>query len=118
MNPNIAIKPAGRKGRGVFTKCTFNTGVQVLRNPVIYISKSEQSAVDKSIMNKYAFYLCGKYLICLGEGSLLNHSDKPALLYSFNKKLKTIDFYAARHIKIGEELTIDYGWEKYPWNKN
>lgn len=115
MNLKLAIKPAGYKGRGVFTLKKIKKGSLVLSNPVLYIKKPHINKVNASIMSYYAFYLSGKYLICLGEGCLLNHHNLSNLWYTFNTKKKTLDFYASRDISIKEELTIDYGWDHYPW---
>jgi hypothetical protein len=42
-----------------------------------------------------------------GEGplSFMNHSDDPSC------EMDGLLIYAARHIEVDEELTIDYGWE-------
>ena len=48
-------------------------------------------------------------LLCLGLGSLFNHSNPPNLDYRVDEDNLIIKFYAAKDIDKDEELTIFYG---------
>jgi len=50
-----------------------------------------------------------QWAIVLGYGSLYRHSDKPNLDYAYNAKNRQMYFITNRFIKVGEELTINYG---------
>ena len=47
--------------------------------------------------------------LVLGYGSLYKHSDKPNLDYAYNPKSRQMYFITNRPIKLGEDLTINYG---------
>jgi uncharacterized protein len=47
--------------------------------------------------------------IVLGYGSLYRHSQTPNLDYAYNPKNKQMYFVTNKFIKLGEELTINYG---------
>jgi hypothetical protein len=117
MNNKVIVRSAGRKGRGVFAARRLGRGTLVIRNCVLPIKVGDPALGGKSMLASYVFWLGGRYMLCLGEGCLLNHggSGRENLWYTYNRRLKTIDFFAARVIKAGAELTIDYGWESYPW---
>lgn len=118
MHGGLEILPAGNKGVGVFAKGDgFLSKSFVLSSPVLVIKKKDRPKIEESFLGSYAFYLERKYMIALSVASLLNHSDNPNLEYAYDKETNTINFYADRNIYAGEELTIDYGWDSYPWIK-
>ena len=48
-------------------------------------------------------------LLALGVGSLFNHSRQPSLDYRIDHNSLIIQYFAARNVTPGEELTIYYG---------
>lgn len=50
-----------------------------------------------------------QWALVLGYGSLYRHADKQNLDYAYNKLTKQMYFITKRTIKLGEELTINYG---------
>jgi SET domain-containing protein len=53
----------------------------------------------------------------LGYGSVYNHSATPNMKWYAKRSTNEIVFYAIRDIEPGEELTHDYKWDEYPWEK-
>ncbi|MFW6311002.1 MAG: SET domain-containing protein-lysine N-methyltransferase [Nanoarchaeota archaeon] len=49
--------------------------------------------------------------LVLGYGSLYKHSEEPTCDFAYNKSTRQMYFIARRPIKVGEELTINYGKE-------
>ena len=114
MSPDAwQIKKSKGKGRGVFSTRTHKAGALVLSHEVLPVPNNEVT----SFLDNYIFHCGGIYFICLGAGSLLNHSETPKLWFSYNKKISKIEFFASENIKKGDELTIDYEWPFYPWEK-
>ena len=98
----------GRHGRGVFATRRFAKGDPVEVCPTLRLPDSEVTGslgdyVFKSIEDD-------EVLLLLGFGMLYNHSAEPNLEY-FQDDPDTITFVAARAVRAGEELTIDYGEE-------
>ena len=56
--------------------------------------------------------------LVLGYGSLYRHSQAPNLDYGYNPKNKQMYFTTNRFIKLGEELTIDYGTDYWAERTN
>ena len=112
------VRQTVTKGYGVFAPKAYAKDAMVLRHEILAVPESESSKIQKTFLDSYLFLLGGVYFIALGEGSLLNHSLSPNLYYTFRKKQRQIEFYSLRRIAKGEELTIDYEWESYPWEKS
>ena len=51
------------------------------------------------------------FALCLGYGSLYNHEYEPNAEYGMDFDALTIDFYAIKAIKAGEEITVNYNGE-------
>ncbi len=92
------------KSRGQFAR-----GENVEICPVLIVG-SEVNAVDK--LKDIVFEIDAdkdEWAVVLGYGSLYKHSDEPNLEYAYNKLTKQMQFISNRPIKLGEELTINYG---------
>lgn len=98
-------------GRGIFATRKIKKGELIHEAPVIISPKEEYQYLKKTILVEYAFWW-GEDLeecaLALGYGSLFNHSYTPNALYKLNLKNKTIDIYAYRDIKSGDEILINY----------
>ena len=53
-----------------------------------------------TVLEHYLFRFKGEMLLCLGVGSLFNHSRTPSLDYRIDRKELIIRFYAARDVMV------------------
>lgn len=108
---DVIVKDTGKYGRGVFAIRPFSKGELIEAAPVIYMPQSERKYVKKTKLLEY-FFNWGEskkeVAICLGYGSLYNHSYSPNAKFINNLHNYTIDFYALRDIQKGEEITTNY----------
>ena len=100
-----------KKGTGyvVQARTHFGANETVEIAPVIVVG-SEVTAIDK--LKDIVFELSKngtEYALVLGYGALYSHSDKPNLSYAYNKKTQQMHFITTRIVKMGEDLTINYG---------
>ena len=106
MNPHKVVTIPG-KGRGVVAARAIRRGHLVEVAPVIVIGKRE---AEGRTMAHYVYCWGRRYAVALGVGSLFNHSARPTLYMAQRPKRMEMSFFAARDLKPGEELTIDYGY--------
>jgi uncharacterized protein len=95
------------KGRAVFSTKRHRYGDLIESCPVVvFKTKSKDFA-------SYAFeWSKTEIAIALGLGSLYNHSRTPNIAPVQDKRKKTVDFYAIKHIDPGEELTFKYSKQR------
>lgn len=98
-------------GRGIFATAALTAGEIVESCPVIPLSPSDRSRLRKTELVNY-YFLWGEKrdgaAVCLGFGSLYNHSYEPNVRFEKHINEARMDFYALRDIAAGEELTINY----------
>ena len=95
----------------VLAKTQFGKGEIVEIAPVIFVG-TEAKAVPR--LNNYIFEIDkakSQYGVVLGYGSLYRHNSAPNITFAYNPRNRQMYFIAAKMIKAGEELTIDYGKE-------
>lgn len=109
----IRIQHTADRGRGVFATQEICKGTVIEDAPVIVVPTVQLSMIKTTILFEYYFqWKVGgqeSCAICLGFGSLYNHSSTAAnaryiRLYSENK----IRFIAVRDIRAGEEILTNY----------
>ena len=116
--PGLYIAASELAGRGVFTAQAVPEGALVEVAPVIVIPKTQVGSIHATVLHDFYFRWnrdLDDAAIALGYGSLYNHSFEPNLRFELDFGNQTIDFYAARPISAGEELTINYNGDA--WNK-
>lgn len=103
-------------GLGVFTKENINKRELVEVCPVIVFDYSILAMFAKErkhlhVLNDYVFrWPDGQTSICLGKGSLYNHSKDFNLTWKYREIHPfAIEFWSTKNIKSGEELFINYG---------
>jgi SET domain-containing protein len=110
----LCVRQTERMGRGVFASKAIGKGDLIERCPVIPLTKRDEKRVTGTILEDYLF-AWGKgdkgTCVCLGLGSLYNHSLNPNAAFRPLKGAAVIDFVALRDIREGEQIFIDYGWE-------
>lgn len=118
--PLIGVKNFKNKGRGIVAQQDIPAKAVIERAPVLLIPARDRLAADKTIVFTYVFmwehdtteqdlYLGdGRAAIALGLTSLLNHSYEPNAEFIRHIDELEIEIRALRHIRAGEEITIDY----------
>jgi hypothetical protein len=109
---NINRVEYSKKSNGgycVLARTQYGKGEIVEIAPIIFVGL-EAKAVPR--LKDHIFEIDKEkqtYGVVLGYGSLYGHSNTPNITFAYNKQNKQMYFIAARFIKAGEELTIDYG---------
>lgn len=117
----IYLAPSGisNAGRGVFAAANIHKDEVIERCPIIKIEEKEMPLLKQSELLNY-YFMWGEKLkevaICLGFGSLYNHSYEPNAKYKKITDEDLIDFVAIKDIKKGEEITVNYNYGE-PSNK-
>jgi uncharacterized protein len=106
----------GKGSRAVFARRDIAAGEIIERVPVILIPRHQvfgdnEIAKRAARISWYVFnWLPTKrdyVALCLGYGSIYNHSDTPSAEYEKHPP-DIMHFVARRDIKAGEEITINY----------
>ena len=111
LNPDLYINATGSKGRGVFTRKAIANNIVLEISPVIVMSKADREHLDKTLLHDYIFEwgkLKDKCCMALGLVSMYNHNYKSNCEYFMDFDKDLIAIKTVRHIKKGEELTINY----------
>lgn len=110
----IEVKKTKTMGRGVFATQDITANATIHQADFIKVPEEE---VNKTpTFAKYVFQYSKKYsVLCLGVGSLFNHSNEPNAEVCFSKigDREVMEFYAIKDIKAGEQIFISYGGEDY-----
>lgn len=107
----IFAAPSILHGMGVFAARNIEEGEVIEICPVLLFPKSELEHIRRTMLENYYFDWGDDdawYAICLGYGSLYNHSYQPNAEYGMDFELNTIDFYCIKPIPAGEEILINY----------
>lgn len=106
----ICVKRIKGKGRGVFAKKPITGGTVIERIPVLLVPIKELvNGEENAFLKKYCYYWDDRHVvICLGYGSLYNHSYEPNAKYIHGPNVMTYE--ALRDIEKGEEITINYNY--------
>jgi SET domain-containing protein len=101
-------------GRGVIAERDIKLGEVITNCELLVLSKPDTCLVNQTELQYYTFVFdAANNLDCLvlGDGEIFNHDDNANTLYGlidWNGR-KLMRFQAARDIKKGEQLFIDYG---------
>lgn len=99
-------------GRGVFATAAIQAGELIESCPVIALKdvRDREKLRRTGLINYY--FLWGdkrdRPAICLGFGSLYNHSYEPNAAYKKFIEQEQMDFFALKDIQAGEEITVNY----------
>lgn len=106
----ICVKKVPDKGRGVFARRAIRRGERIERVPVLLIPIKEFVGGPENPTLKKYLYLWNKkaVAVCLGYGSLYNHSYEPNARYIHGPNMVT--YVALCDIAAGEEITINYNF--------
>ena len=116
LKPDLFIKNADNKGRGVFTRAAITTDTVIEIAPVIVMNREDRVHLDKTLLHDYIFEWGtqkDKCCMALGYLPMYNHSYKSNCEYFMDFEKDIIAVKTVRNIKKGEELTINYNGD---WN--
>jgi hypothetical protein len=108
QSPLVCVRRVKGKGRGVFARRAVKNGSVIERAPILLIPIAHlQGGLHSPILARF-FYAWNKThaAICLGYGSLYNHSFAPNAHYEHGAM--SIIYTAIRDIAKGEEITVNY----------
>ena len=98
------------KGRGVFATRQIEQDEIIEISPVVLVKWSELPESLKRVAFNWGQLTKGPTAsaISLGWGSMYNHGNPANVRYAANAESCSMIFSAARHINVGEELTVNY----------
>jgi hypothetical protein len=101
-NPLVTVMPSPIHGEGLFAAVDLSAGQRIgyYEGPVVVNDGRYVLWIEEEEENVWTGY---EGINCL---RFLNHSDTP------NAEMYGRECYALAAISAGQEITIDYGWEK------
>ncbi len=95
--------------RGLLAERDIAAGEVIERCPVVLIPIEQENLLDAMVLTHY-YYLWDEahHAVALGYGSLYNHSYQANIRYQRDFEAQQIIFTAAKAIRDGEEVTINY----------
>ena len=109
----LAESKIANAGRGVFAAEDIKRDEVIERCPVVIVPEEEVSDLRKTELRNY-YFMWGddprhhKAGICLGFGSLYNHTYSPNATYIKLIEENLIEFIALKDIAKDEEITVNY----------
>lgn len=111
LNIYLAKSNIPNAGRGVFAVTKIAKGTVIEVCPVIVIPQHQAHIIQQTMLINYNFaWGKGKETValCLGFGSVYNHSYTPNATYKKQFDHASITFIAMQDIKKDEEITVNY----------
>ncbi len=111
--PTLVIRQVRGMGRGVFAARSFRARTVIEACRVLVLSAGTDETLGG--LEHYVFKWGpdeDRLAIALGYGSLYNHSTRPNADFTLRHKRGVIVFQSLRAIAAGEQILIDYRWEK------
>lgn len=109
----IAVSQIENAGKGVFAAEHIKKDEVIERCPIILCKEIDVPKLRETELLNY-YFMWGndpknhKAAICLGFGSMYNHSYSPSATYKKHIEEEIIEFVALRDIQQGEEITVNY----------
>lgn len=98
-------------GRGIIAERDIKLGEVITNCELLVLNKTDTGLVNQTDLQWYTFcFNETQDCLVLGDGEIFNHDDNANVLYGlidFDGR-KLMRFQAARDIKAGEQLFIDY----------
>lgn len=117
----LYVGPSRLGGRGLFAGTDIAARELVTSASVLVLPPEQTAHVDEGLMRHYVFDWTPdadttQYAVAFGEISLCNHSAQPNCRFELDRERLCVCLYAARDLQEGEELTIDYAYEEFPFD--
>ena len=95
--------------RGLLATRDIEAGEVIERCPLVFIPVAQEDALEATVLGNYYFLWDDDfYAMALGYGSFQNHSYHANVSFKRDFEAKQIVFTAAKAVRQGEELTINY----------
>ncbi len=102
LSPTLGI-------RGLLATRDIAVGEVIERCPVVFIPVAQEDALEATVLGNYYFLWDDDYYaMALGYGSFQNHSYHANVSFQRDFEAQQIVFTAAKVVRQGEELTINY----------
>ncbi len=109
LERKLEIRTTSATGRGVFATRAIAAGELLEIAPVIVLSADDRLHVMHTRLYEYLFrWGQERVAVCLGFGSIYNHSRHPNARYVRHFDAETIHFVALRAIARDEEVCTNY----------
>jgi SET domain-containing protein len=113
----LEVKTTKAMGRGIFATEDIKASTKI--HEAYFIKAKDEEVNLCQTFAKYVFAYNKKYsVLCLGLGSLFNHSNNPSVEVYFDKNEngEIMEFWTTKDVKAGEQLFISYGGEEYAFS--
>jgi len=105
----IEVKDSDIHNRGVFCIEDISKDEIIEVCQIINLNDIDTKIIDNTFLYNYYFsWKDNGSAICLGNGSIYNHSIKPNSEYIKDFDNSIIRFIALKDIKVGEEILVNY----------
>lgn len=102
LSPTLGI-------RGLLATRDIKVGEVIERCPLVLIPVAQEDALEATVLGNYYFLWDDDfYAMALGYGSFHNHSYHANVRFERDFVAQQIIFTAAKAVRCGEELTINY----------
>ncbi len=117
----LHVGPSRLGGRGLFAGTDIAAGDLVTSASVLVLPPEQTVHIDQGLLRHYVFdwtpdAATTQYAVAFGEISFCNHSATPNCRFELDRERLCVRLYAARDLSPGEELTIDYAYEEFPFD--
>lgn len=112
----IKVKYSAGKGRGIFATESIRKGEIIEAAPALIVPKKSRKTFESTFLKHYMFQTDDgrDYVLGMGYVAIANHSDQPNAEFDVTSDMVTLR--ATRAILVGQEITLDYGWDDSDWS--
>lgn len=105
LSPTLGI-------RGLLAARDIAAGEVIERCPLVLIPVAQEDALEATVLGNYYFLWNDDFFaVAMGYGSFHNHSYHANVRFERDFEQQVIIFTAAKDVRQGEELTINYNGE-------
>jgi SET domain-containing protein len=119
--PGLYVGPSKLGGRGLFAGSAIPRGTLITSASLLLVPLEDTDRVRDSHLHNYVFdwtpdATTSQYAVAFGEISFCNHSVQPNCIFELDRERLCVCLYAGRDVEPGEELTIDYDYDHFPFD--
>ena len=111
----VEVKNSPLHGRGLYAAEPFRKGRRIGVYPLLILSAADTKRLSKTRLYHYVFFVdeneqgAMRAGVAFGMISMCNHSSTPNAAFIVDPVKEIVTLKAARGIKAGAEILIDYG---------